>query len=319
MKPLLRNWPRLLGVALVVVLLVRADLSGVSDTLGDAHIGGLLLAFVLLLPMILLKSIRWQVVLAAQGVRLGTLPAYLSYLGSMFLGVVTPGRVGEFARIFHVTESHGISRTLAFSSVLADRLFDLYLLLTLGALALAAVTDGGVQIGVIVVIAVAAGVPLAAVLSDTVFGWVQAPVQWGREKTPKLPWRLFDMLVEVRTGLRSVTGPALAVSVILTGASYAIFFTQSYLIARSAGIDVSFFTVSLVIALGSLVPILPISISGLGTRDAVIVAYLGAEGVAGDSALGFSILIFIVFVIGSGLIGAAAWFAKPVKFSATKS
>jgi uncharacterized protein (TIRG00374 family) len=305
MKPLLRNWPRLLGVALVVVLLVRADLSGVSDTLGDAHIGGLLLAFVLLLPMILLKSIRWQVVLAAQG--------------SMFLGVVTPGRVGEFARIFHVTESHGISRTLAFSSVLADRLFDLYLLLTLGALALAAVTDGGVQIGVIVVIAVAAGVPLAAVLSDTVFGWVQAPVQWGREKTPKLPWRLFDMLVEVRTGLRSVTGPALAVSVILTGASYAIFFTQSYLIARSVGIDVSFFTVSLVIALGSLVAILPISISGLGTRDAVIVAYLGAEGVAGDSALGFSILIFIVFVIGSGLIGAAAWFAKPVKFSATKS
>jgi uncharacterized membrane protein YbhN (UPF0104 family) len=215
-KPLLRNWPRLLGVALVVVLLVRADLSGVSDTLSDAHIGGLLLAFVLLLPMILLKSIRWQVILAAQGVRLGTLPAYLSYLGSMFLGVVTPGRVGEFARIFQVTEAHGVSRTLAFSSVLADRLFDLYLLLTLGALALAAVTDGGVQIGVIVVIAVAAGIPLAAVLSDTVFGWVQAPVRWGREKVPKLPWRLFDMLVEVRTGLRSVTGPALAVSAMLT-------------------------------------------------------------------------------------------------------
>ena len=98
-----------------------------------------------------------------------------------------------------------------------------------------------------------------------------------------------------------------------------MFFTQAYLIARAAGIDASFLTVSLVIALGSLVAILPVSISGLGTRDAVIVAYLGTEGIQGDAALGFSILIFFVFVVGSGLIGAAAWLAKPVKLGALKS
>ena len=318
MKLVLRNWPRLLGVALVVVLLVRADLAGVSDTLGDAHVVGLLIAFVLLLPLVLLKSMRWQLILAVQGVRLGTMPAYLSYLGSMFLGVLTPGRVGEFARIFHVTEKHGVSRTLAFSGVLADRLFDLYLLLILGALALAAITDGGVRIVVIVAIAVAAGIPLVAVASDRVLGWALVPVRWGRARVHKMPWRLFDLLVEVRTGLRSVTGPALVVSALLTVAAYAVFFTQAYIIARSAGIDASFVTVSLVIALGSLVAVLPISISGLGTRDAVIVAYLGTEGVAGDSALGFSILIFLVFVVGSGLIGAAAWLVKPVKFGALK-
>jgi uncharacterized protein (TIRG00374 family) len=319
MKLLLRNWPRLLGVALVALLLVRADLSGVADTLGDAHVGGLLIAFALLFPLVLLKSLRWQLILAVQGVRLGTVPAYLSYMGSMFLGVVTPGRVGEFARIFHVTEEHGVSRTFAFSSVLADRLFDLYLLLILGALALAAITGGGGRVAIIVAIAVGGGIPLVAVFSDTAFGWILVPVAWVRKRTGKLPWRIFDLLVEVRKGLRAVTGPALAASAVLTAAAYALFFTQAYLIARAAGIDSSFVTVALVIALGSLVAILPVSISGLGTRDAVIVAYLGTDGVQGDSALGFSILIFLVFVVGSGLIGAAAWLAKPVKLGALKS
>lgn len=319
MKLLLRNWPRLLGVALVVVLLVRADLGGVSQTLRDAHVGGLLLAFALLLPLVLLKSIRWQIILAAQGVRLSTVSAYLSYWGSVFLGVVTPGRVGEFARIFHVTEEQGASRALVFSSVLAERLFDLYLLLIVGALALAAITGGGVEVVVIVVIVVGGAIPLAAVVSDTVFGWIETPVNWARARAGRLPWRLFDLLVEVRRGLRSVNGPVLLASTLLTIASYALFFTQAYLVARSAGIDAGFVTVSLVMALGSLVAVLPVSISGLGTRDAVIVAYLGAEGIAGDAALGFSLLIFLVFAVGSGLLGAVAWFAKPVRLNTSKS
>ncbi len=319
MRVLLRNWPRLLGVALVAVLLVRADLTGVSQTLRDAHIGGLIVAFVLLLPMILLKSIRWQFILSAQGVRIGTLSAYLSYWGSVFLGVVTPGRAGEFARVFYVTKEHGVSRALAFSSVLADRLFDIYLLLVIGALALAAITGGGVQVVVVVAIILGAAVPLAAVLSDTVFGWFEAPVRWARARVPRLPWRLYDLLVEVRTGLRSVNRTAMFASSLLTFASYALFLTQSYLVARAIGLDVGFITVGLLIALGSLVAILPISISGLGTRDAVFVAYLGTEGVSGEAALGFSILVFIVLALGGGLLGAMAWLVKPVRLSSLKS
>lgn len=318
MKLLIGNWPRLLGIGLVVILLLRADLAGVSETLKAAHVGGLVGAFLLTLPMIFLKSTRWQSILMAQGIRMGTIPAYVSYLGGVFLGAVTPGRVGEFARVFHVTEHSDASRTLAFSSVLADRLFDLYMLLIVGATALALVTDGAIQLVVILAIVIGAIVPLAAVASDTVFSWVEVPVQWCRTRVPRLPWKLFDLLVGVRGGLRAVNSRVMTLACVLTVASIGIFFAQSYLIARSAGIDISFVTVCLVIALGSLIAILPVSISGLGTRDVVIVTYLGTQGINGDAALGYSLLIFLVLGVGSGLLGAIAWFARPVRFKAVK-
>ena len=60
------------------------------------------------------------------------------------------------------------------------------------------------------------------------------------------------------------------------------------------------------------VTLLPISISGLGTREAAIVAYLGTIGVPAEAALGFSLLVFVTFYVGGGLMGAAAWWVKPV-------
>lgn len=66
-------------------------------------------------------------------------------------------------------------------------------------------------------------------------------------------------------------------------------------------------------ALGSLVTLLPISISGLGTREVAIVGYLGTAGMPAEIALGFSLLVFATFYIAGGLMGAVAWWMKPVQ------
>jgi hypothetical protein len=57
---------------------------------------------------------------------------------------------------------------------------------------------------------------------------------------------------------------------------------------------------------------LPISISGIGTRDAVIITYLGSLGIPAEGALGFSLLISLMFYTGGGLMGFAAWWLKPL-------
>ncbi len=76
--------------------------------------------------------------------------------------------------------------------------------------------------------------------------------------------------------------------------------------------DVGFMQITYAAAIGSLVTLLPVSISGLGTREAAIIAYLGAQGVTSEGALGFSLLVFFTFYIAGGIIGAAAWWVKPV-------
>ncbi len=84
------------------------------------------------------------------------------------------------------------------------------------------------------------------------------------------------------------------------------------MIAKSIDLDVAFATTSYAVALGSLTALLPISIAGLGTREAAIVAYLGTHDVSSEAALSFSLLVFVTFYLGGGIIGAVAWWLKPL-------
>jgi uncharacterized membrane protein YbhN (UPF0104 family) len=94
-----------------------------------------------------------------------------------------------------------------------------------------------------------------------------------------------------------------------------LFYGQCYLLALALSLPIDIIRVSMAVALGSLVTLIPISISGLGTREAVIVAYLGNAGVAPEAALGFSFLVFATFYIAGGLMGAIAWWLHPVPLS----
>ena len=46
-----------------------------------------------------------------------------------------------------------------------------------------------------------------------------------------------------------------------------------------------------------------------------MVAYLGMVGVPAEVALSFSLLVFVTFYVAGGLMGALAWWVKPVTLS----
>ncbi len=68
--------------------------------------------------------------------------AFLSCLGlafsfiwrPLYLGNLTPGRAGDFAKVFYLKQDLKLSTGKGITSVLVDRVFDLYLLLVLGGL-----------------------------------------------------------------------------------------------------------------------------------------------------------------------------------------
>ena len=53
-------------------------------------------------------------------------------MSSIYIGFVTPGRLGEFVKAVYLKSDKGLSLSKGMSSVLVDRLFDLYLLIILG-------------------------------------------------------------------------------------------------------------------------------------------------------------------------------------------
>ncbi len=116
-----------------------------------------------------------------------------------------------------------------------------------------------------------------------------------------------ELLGEYAATLRAMTLARLAAVVVLTLAVYLVFFLEAYLVAVALDLNQSFLTLAFAVTLGAVVALIPVSISGIGTRDAAIVAYLGVQGVDPAQALAFSLLLFIAFQAIGGLAGLAAY------------
>jgi uncharacterized protein (TIRG00374 family) len=309
-----RNWIRLLGVGLLMLLLWKLDTGRTFALL--RHVAPLLLAAAIILnvPQILLKAVRWRELLRCHGIRYPVGAAALSYFGSIFIGLLTPGRLGEFVKAFHVNHDCDVQVGRAFSSVLVDRLFDLYALLLFGGSALLSTAHTQGSLMALAYTALILTLPVFALLHDRVFAALEG---LGR-RLGSMGRRLFapqSWLMELRTYMRELPASAIVSAAVLTIFAYAIFFGQCYLLVLALRMKITFLQTCFAVSLGSLVTLIPVSISGLGTREAAVVAYLGTAGVAAEAALGYSLLVFLTFYVAGGLIGAVAWLIKPVSLA----
>jgi uncharacterized protein (TIRG00374 family) len=133
-------------------------------------------------------------------------------------------------------------------------------------------------------------------------------------RSGKLGQKLFgesSWLQELRNYLMLLKWKHILIAIFFTVIAYALFFGQCFLLARGMKLEVPFLTICFAVALGSLVTLIPISISGLGTREAAMIAYLGQYDVSPEVSLGYSLLVFVTFYLAGGIIGAIAWFIKP--------
>lgn len=306
-----KNWVRLLGLALLVFLLTRVDLAQIGRLLLTVNPLLLVVAVLLNLPQIGVKAARWRRLLRTQGIDYGLKDAQLAYFSSIFIGLLTPARLGEFIKAVYVSRDCDVSAGQAFASVLVDRLFDLYMLLFVGGTALLTLGGEGGELLAVVVAMLALTVPVALFINEAAFAWIRGIGQ----RFGRLGQRLFaetGWLLDMRRGLLQLGWLSLGGAVISTVIAYTLFFGQCYLLALALELPVGFAPVSFAVAVGSLITLLPISISGLGTREAAIIAYLGTVNVPAEAALSFSLLVFATFYIAGGLMGAAAWWLKPV-------
>ena len=93
---------------------------------------------------------------------------------------------------------------------------------------------------------------------------------------------------------------------------YFIFFAQCYFLAVALGLHIDFITITLFTAIANLISLIPISISGLGTREASLIYLFSLINVKPELAVSYALLVFIVFFLCGGIMGAVAFWIKPV-------
>ena len=298
---------RLLGPVILLVVFAKLDnpatllhsLSGCDPLwLGAA---------VLLNPVnIHLKVIRWQLLLRRRGIDYDTKRSWLAFLTSAYLAMLTPGRVGDLLRVQYLKHHKQVGYAEGFASIVMDRFCDLYVLA--GFVAVAAVHYGPIIAG-----------RLAWATWATVLGTVLGPLAF---LVPGLPERILgpalrkitgsaDSFGQFLTALRANVGWPLLVTIPLTAVTFLVNYVQGSMIAHAMGIDLSFFDVMCLLAIASLLGLLPISVSGVGMREAFFALLFPSLGLTAEHGVTFGLLVFAVIYVAITAAGFVAWQLAP--------
>ena len=253
---------------------------------------------------VLLAALRWQRVLYALGVPTSTTTLVRHHLAGMFVGNFLPTTIGGDAlRVSRLAASNGETpRTVA--SVVLERLTGWLVLpvLTLFALAVnpglhrraPGPADTALWLAVVTLVALAVVVGLAA-----------SPRLGGRLNSGA-GWRRFTGAVHV--GLDRVRSrPWLAFEILTAGFAYQLAVMLAvFLSAKALGVGVGWTAVLAFFPIVAIVQVLPLTVSGLGTREAALVFFLSPLGIAQADAFALGLLVYFVN-LGVSLLGAPAF------------
>lgn len=290
-KKLLRTGLRLLGPALLVVVLVRLDRGALFDVLARAAPWPVVAAILLNVVNVHLKVVRWSVLLEVRGIDYPRRRQYGAFMSSLYLGMITPGRVGDVLRVQYLRHEKGVSYAEGLASVVMDRIADLYVLVVFAALGV--VRFGSILAGELAVVAwasVGATVLGPLVLLVPGLGDTLAERLW-----KKLPGVEPTGLAAFLTALRATARPrALARTVPLTVAAFLVNYGQAFLMARSLGLDLTYYDAVCLLSIASLLALLPISVSGVGVRELFFALAFPVLGYGAEVGIAFGLLFFTV-------------------------
>ena len=292
-------------VGLCAALAYMVDLHQVAAAIRRAHGWDFLVALTAQLLTFPLLTWRWRMMLAEDGAQARYGSLLQIYIESSFFGLFLPSAIGgdvfRGARI----RAHmgGVRRTAV--NILSERLIGIWALCVLAVSGL--LVSGEVRTRVLVPVAITVG---AVVVSALALASRQVQRLVNRLLGGLRLRRLAELHQLVFQQFHNYTARPgwLARLVALSVGLHLLTITSVYFVARAAGLELGFGFFAAVMPVVWLLSLLP-SIGGVGPREGGLVYFLGAAGVARDTAVAAAVLLLGVMVV-RGLLGGVAFLIR---------
>ncbi|MCH7548292.1 MAG: flippase-like domain-containing protein [Candidatus Krumholzibacteriota bacterium] len=307
----------LAGLALFAVIVQRTGVDQIVAVFRSADLTRLAFAPVLVGAIVVLRGLRWRIIMGGVGLDYSLSRATTVWAIGFFAAAVTPAKAGDAVRAFYVRADTNRSFGEAFLTVFVDRLWDLMFILASGLVTILVFSHRYAEVPSLwLVVAVTIVIGLVAILVTKrslmirllkpLFG---ALVPDSYKNRFSLNFHSFyDSLQDyARPGRRHVG--VLGITLV----SWGLIFTLAWYIADLLGIDVSLSFIFLIMPIVTLVELVPVSVSGLGTREATVMYFFSAIGLANVEAVGFSIAYLIVGTYLTSLLGFIFWLRHPIR------
>ena len=283
----------------LAILLVQVDVGETFERVRSSDPGWVALAFVAFLGPTWLMAWRWQILLRSQGIEepLGWLTRmyFVAYAASQ---VLPTSMGGDAVRIVEHARRRPQAKAQVTGAVLLERVVGAAGTLVLVSVGMA-VAVGRYEDIELLVWAEIAGVAFVALAAVFMFSRRTRGVLQARVFPLGRRLRLQAPLESVHTalhGYRSAKG-ALGFALVLTVATQLLRTASIWFCGEAVGLDLSPLVYLILGPLLFFVVLMPLTINGLGVREAFFVAFLARFGVEGDTAFATGFLYYAVTLL----------------------
>ncbi|MBI4748817.1 MAG: flippase-like domain-containing protein [Acidobacteria bacterium] len=278
---------------LLYFLLRKVRIQPLIEALHRANPSLLAIAVVVGVAMVVVRVYKWQALLHRLPETVTPHPisfrqAWVSVLGGLAFGLITPARAGELGRIAFLPPA---TRTLAGGLFIVDRSIDLVTILMLALAGSAGVLTLGWQIVMgTALFFLVVGVLLWPIVLPWILGWMPLPV------------KLCRILSELVTGLEPIRLRDLGWNLCL-GCVLMVLDVISLYVLVATFEPVSFKAVAFAFPLILLTNLVPITPGGIGVRESASVFLFRQFGVSEAAAIYSALLLYILNSLLPGLWG----------------
>lgn len=307
----------LIGIALFIVILSRIDLDALVDILSHTDIVYLFLALLVNCVAIILKSQKWKIIVNSVKPDFALAESVKAFFVGFSFSTITPAKLGDFIKVLYINDEHcGIGKGI--STVVIDRLIDIILLFSIAFIGIYGfsviyhIEILSISTIVMIIAGIIAGLyvvlhrPLLSAMLMPFFN-LFVPGHLKNKVTMYYDDFFSGLVTFYRDRSRFISSVGIGIL------SWIPPFVYGYLLALSIGIDTGLLFFVLVIPVISLLDLLPISISGIGTRDVALIFLFGLKGISPEQAVAFSLLYLFMSYWLIALIGAAVYFRYPLR------
>jgi uncharacterized protein (TIRG00374 family) len=288
------------SAGLIAFLLFKLDIYRIASHLKGLALLPLVLAALMDLLMIAVQAWRWDVLLKARGIAIRFARLFYYYLVSIFFSAFLPTSVGgDFARIVAVSRATP-RRADAVASIVVERVLGFFVLIPVS-LAAVPLVAGELKEWNLVILAeiVGAAIVLGFLVLlirpvARVFSRVLDPLLklFRRFRARERLERLYASIVLYRGSRRALLG-----AILLSVLSRVLWVCASYFVARAFSLSIGLPALFVIVPIIELVRMIPVSISGIGLREAAFAVMLKQFGVEYSLGVSFGIIVYVIFFV----------------------
>ena len=307
----IKNLLPIFGIIILIIILSTLDLQKIADIFLRINPIYSILSFLIIIPLIILANIGWQIILKKQKINVSFLYSIKNFFIGYFYGFITPGAFGAYIRSIYLSKESGAQIPKCVSNIIIFNTIEYLTLLILGAIGAIYLSSIFSYLFFIIILIIILIITLFLFFfkdtrSRTLFiKIIQSRIFSAiKDKIEKSLTSFYEDLPKLKdTFLPSI------ISIF----GWILKYIMLFFVAKLFFIEIPFFTFIMIMAVAEVISSLPISIYGLGTREATLITIFKIWGIESENIVSFSLFLFVIIWLSPSIMGAFVTFFETKK------